>query len=97
MRNMARHPLRAAASVCGIGLAVAVLMVGLVIIDVMDRLIATQFWVAERQDVDAHIRRAALGRGAACAGAPAGRDRSRDAARVSPCASAPAIVNGICR
>ena len=51
LRNLARHPLRAAASIFGIGLAVAVLMVGLVFMDAMDRLIATQFWVVERQDV----------------------------------------------
>jgi putative ABC transport system permease protein len=51
LRNMTRHPLRAAASVFGIGFAVAILMVGFVFADVMDRLIETQFWVAERQDV----------------------------------------------
>ena len=51
MRNMVRHPFRAVASVFGIGLAVAVLMIGLVFTEIMDRLIATQFWVAERQDV----------------------------------------------
>jgi putative ABC transport system permease protein len=51
LRNVARHPLRAAASVFGIGLAVAVLLVGLAFVDAMDRLIETQFWVVERQDV----------------------------------------------
>ena len=51
LRNVARHPLRAAASIFGIGFAVAILMVGLVFIDAMERLITTQFWVAERQDV----------------------------------------------
>jgi putative ABC transport system permease protein len=51
LRNVARRPLRAAASVFGIGFAVAILMVGLVFVDAMERLIATQFWVAERQDV----------------------------------------------
>ena len=51
LRNVVRHPLRAAASVFGIGFAVAILMVGLVFADAMDRLIETQFWVAERQDV----------------------------------------------
>ena len=51
LRNVARHPLRAAASVFGIGFAVAILMVGLVFNDAMERLIAMQFWVAERQDV----------------------------------------------
>jgi putative ABC transport system permease protein len=51
LRNVARHPLRAAASIFGIGFAVAVLMIGLVFADAIERLIATQFWVAERQDV----------------------------------------------
>ena len=51
VRNLSRHPLRAAASIFGIALAVATLMIGLVFVHVMDRLIAVQFWVAERQDV----------------------------------------------
>jgi putative ABC transport system permease protein len=51
LRNMARHPFRAAASIVGIGLAVAVLMVGLVFTEIMDRLILTQFSDVERQDV----------------------------------------------
>ena len=51
VRNLARRPFRAAASIVGIGFAVAVLMVGLVFIYAMERLIVTQFWVTERQDV----------------------------------------------
>jgi len=51
LRNVTRHPLRAAASVFGIGFAVAILMIGLVFSDAIERLIATQFWIAERQDV----------------------------------------------
>jgi putative ABC transport system permease protein len=51
LRNVVRHPLRAAASIFGIGFAVAVLMIGLVFTDAIERLIATQFWVVERQDV----------------------------------------------
>ena len=51
LRNVTRHPLRAAASIFGIGFAVAILMVGFVFADAIDRLIETQFWVAERQDV----------------------------------------------
>ncbi len=51
LRNVTRHPLRALASIFGIGFAVAILMIGLVFADAIDRLIATQFWVAERQDV----------------------------------------------
>jgi putative ABC transport system permease protein len=51
LRNVTRHPLRAAASIFGIGFAVAILMVGFVFSDAIERLIETQFWVAERQDV----------------------------------------------
>ena len=51
LRNVTRHPLRASASIAGIGFAVAILMIGLVFSDAMDRLIETQFWIAERQDV----------------------------------------------
>ncbi|HET7221471.1 MAG TPA: FtsX-like permease family protein [Vicinamibacterales bacterium] len=51
LRNLSRHPLRAAASVFGIALAVATLMIGMVFMHVMDRLIAVQFWVAERQEI----------------------------------------------
>ena len=51
VRNLSRHPLRAAASILGIALAVATLMIGLVFMHVMDRLIAVQFWIAERQDI----------------------------------------------
>ena len=48
-----RHPASAACGGldCGIGFAVAILMIGFVFADAMDRLIETQFWVAERQDV----------------------------------------------
>ena len=49
-RNLARRPLRALASVTGIAAAVALLMVGMVMLDAMERLIGIQFWIAERQD-----------------------------------------------
>jgi putative ABC transport system permease protein len=51
LRNVSRHPLRAGASIFGIGFAVAILMIGFVFADAIDKLIETQFWVAERQDV----------------------------------------------
>lgn len=51
LRNVMRHPLRAAASIFGIGFAVAILVIAFVFSEAMDRLIETQFWVAERQDV----------------------------------------------
>jgi putative ABC transport system permease protein len=51
LRNVMRHPMRAAASVFGIAFAVAILMIGLVFSDAIERLILTQFWDAERQDV----------------------------------------------
>ena len=51
LRNVTRHPLRATASIFGIGFAVAILMIGFVFSDAIERLIETQFWIAERQDV----------------------------------------------
>jgi putative ABC transport system permease protein len=51
LRNLARHPFRAGASIFGISFAVAILMIGLVFTDATERLIQTQFWEAERQDV----------------------------------------------
>ena len=51
LRNVMRHPLRAAASVFGIAFAVSILMIGFVFNDAIDHLILTQFWEAERQDV----------------------------------------------
>jgi putative ABC transport system permease protein len=50
LRHLMRRPLRALSSVAGIGLAVAVLMVGLVFISVIDRVVAMQFSRIERQD-----------------------------------------------
>jgi len=50
LRHLMRRPLRALSSVAGIGLAVAVLMVGLVFISVIDRIVAMQFSRIERQD-----------------------------------------------
>jgi putative ABC transport system permease protein len=51
LRNITRHPLRAAASIFGIGFAVSILMIGFIFSDAIEDLIHTQFWVAERQDV----------------------------------------------
>ena len=51
LRNIMRHPVRAGASVFGIGFAVAILMIGFVFTDAIDKLIQIQFWDAERQDV----------------------------------------------
>lgn len=51
LRNMARHPFRAAASIVGIAFAVSVLLVAMVFQDAMERLILSQFWSSERQDV----------------------------------------------
>jgi putative ABC transport system permease protein len=55
LRNVMRHPLRAAASVFGIAFAVAILMIGFVFTDAIDRLIQIQFWEAERQDVTVYF------------------------------------------
>lgn len=51
LRNVSRHPFRAAASILGIAFAVAILMIGFVFTQAIERLILTQFWEAERQDV----------------------------------------------
>ena len=51
LRNIARHPFRAGASIVGIAFAAAILVVGFVFVDAMDSLITMQFSVAERQDV----------------------------------------------
>jgi putative ABC transport system permease protein len=51
LRNIERQPLRAAASIFGIGFAVAIMMLGLVFIPAIEALIVTQFSIAERQDL----------------------------------------------
>ena len=51
LRNIARHPFRASASIFGISFAVAILMIGFVFSDAIERLILTQFFESERQDV----------------------------------------------
>jgi len=51
IRNLTRHPFRAAASVFGMSFAVAILMIGFVFSNIIDQLIRLQFWDAERQDV----------------------------------------------
>ena len=49
LRHLVRRPLRAVMSVAGIATAVAVLMFGLLFIDVIDQLIVMQFFSIERQ------------------------------------------------
>jgi putative ABC transport system permease protein len=51
LRSVERQPWRSLASVAGIAFAVAVLFVGLVFLDVMDRLAEVQFQHVQRQDV----------------------------------------------
>ena len=51
LRRLAHRPWRSAASVTGLGFAVASLTACLIFIGSMHTLIATQFWSAERQDV----------------------------------------------
>lgn len=50
-RNLARRPARAISSLVGVGFAVAVLMVGFVMLDAMDRLMEVQFSQANRQHI----------------------------------------------
>ena len=61
--------------------AVAILMIGLVFSDAIDRLIETQFWIAERQDVTVSFVEPRADAGAPRARASAGRDRRRAAAQ----------------
>ncbi len=51
LRNIERQPVRAAASVTGIGFATAILAVGFFFIDALDVVVAMQFDVVQRQDV----------------------------------------------
>lgn len=51
LRNLERQPWRACMSVLGLAFAVAILFVGFVFIDVMDRLAEVQFSQIQRQDV----------------------------------------------
>ena len=80
LRNVMRHPLRAAASVFGIAFAVAILMIGFVFNDAIDRLMLTQFWEAERQDVTVTFVEPRDESARLRAGAAARRRRRRDAA-----------------
>ena len=97
LRNVTRHPLRAAASMFGIGFAVAILMIGFVFSDAIDRLIETQFFLAERQDVTVGVRRAARRRCPPCAGAAARGRRRRAAAVRWRCGFVPVIASATCR
>jgi putative ABC transport system permease protein len=51
LRNVGRHPLRAATSVVGIALAVAMLIVGTFFLDAIDVLMDVQFQMMQRQDM----------------------------------------------
>jgi putative ABC transport system permease protein len=51
VRNVQRQPFRALASLSGIALAAAILLVGLFFVDAMDVLKEMQFFVVQRQDV----------------------------------------------
>ena len=93
LRHILRRPLRAVTSVVGIGLAVAVLMVGLVFSNVIDRIVIMQFSRIERQDVDRHLRRAAHDDVVQRTGAPAGRPVGRTGTHGRRPAFAPVITN----
>ena len=56
VRNLLRHPLRAAASISGIGFGIAILMMSFSFLGAIDSMIATQFWEAERQNVTVNLR-----------------------------------------
>jgi putative ABC transport system permease protein len=50
-RNLERRPVKSALSVLGIALSAAIVLVGLFFFDTFDYLLATQFQVAQREDV----------------------------------------------
>ncbi|HSW38397.1 MAG TPA: ABC transporter permease [Acidobacteriota bacterium] len=62
LRNLHRRPLRAAASLAGISLAAAILVVGLFLLDAMDVLKEMQFYHVQRQDVTVTFVEAASAR-----------------------------------
>lgn len=51
MRNLERHPLKAAMSTLGIAFGVSVLVLGNYMNDALDYMIEYQFWASEKQDV----------------------------------------------
>ena len=51
LRNLARQPVRAATSIIGVALAVAMLILGTFFLDSIDVLMDLQFYVTQRQDV----------------------------------------------
>jgi putative ABC transport system permease protein len=51
LRNIERHPFRAATSVLGIGFGGGILLMAFALVDAMEQLIETQFSLTERQDV----------------------------------------------
>ena len=77
LRNVQRRPGRALASIVGIAFAAAMLIVGLFFVDAMDELMFIQFNVAQRHDVDGHLRRAGVVAGAARDRPSAGGDPHR--------------------
>lgn len=51
LRNVARHPLRSTMAVVGIAFGVAILVVGLFMVDSIEELLRVQFGIVQRQDV----------------------------------------------
>jgi putative ABC transport system permease protein len=62
IRNIGRHPVRAATSVIGIAAAVAMLVLGTFFLDSIDVLMDLQFFVIQRQDVTVSFVEPASGR-----------------------------------
>jgi len=59
IRNISRHPLRAAFTTLGMALATAILVVSLFTRDTMEQLIDVTYFLADRQDGDHRLRREA--------------------------------------
>ncbi len=51
VRSLARRPWRFALSAAGVGMAIALLVLGLFFVDAIDALISTEFEIAQRQDL----------------------------------------------
>ncbi len=51
LRNLSRHPIRAAVSTLGVAMGGALVIVGTFSLDAMDRLLELQFRIAQRQDL----------------------------------------------
>ena len=81
LRNIARHPVRAAFTMLGMALATAILIVSLFTRDTMEQLIDVTYFLADRQDATVELRREAAAGRRHADGPAAGRARGRAVSR----------------